>query len=41
MDKPIDERLAEAKAQEERSEIIKPWTQEEIDNKRDIFELFS
>lgn len=36
----LEERLAEAETQEERSEIVRAWIQEEIDHKRDIFELF-
>lgn len=36
----LEERLAEADTQEQRSEIIRVWTQEEIDHKREIFELF-
>lgn len=36
----LGERLAQAESAEERSDIIRAWTQEEIDHKRDIFELF-
>lgn len=43
-DMPVHEtlidRLDDADTSEERNEIIRAWTQEEIDHKRDIFELF-
>lgn len=37
----LSERLEKAETQEERSEVIRAWTQEEIDHKRDIYELFA
>ena len=35
------DRLDDADSQEERSEIIRAWTQEEIDHKRNIYEMFA
>lgn len=44
-DMPVHEtlidRLDDADTSEERSEIIREWTQEEIDNKRDIYEMLA
>jgi hypothetical protein len=42
---PVHEKLIDllddADSQEDRNEIIRAWTQEEIDHKRDIYEMFA